>query len=55
MYMFKLCLGIHKLTIYKVRGAAGLLDTTHCYPFLNPKKSAKNPPKGKAAKEGELN
>lgn len=57
MYMFKLCLGIHKLTIYKARGASGLLDTTYRYPFLNPttdtkkKKEKENLQKGKISKK----
>lgn len=52
MYMFKLCLGIHKLTIYKARGAAGLLDTTYCHPFLDPITNAKKK-KRKSNKRGE--
>lgn len=53
MNMFKLRLGIHKLTIYMARGAAGLLDTTYCHPFLDPTTNAKTE-KRKEAKEGKL-
>lgn len=55
MYMFKLCLGIHKLIIYKARGVVGLLDTTYCHPFLDPvtnvKKKFKKKEKRKSCKK----
>lgn len=51
MYMFKLCLGIHKLIIYKARGVVGLLDTTYCHPFLDPVTNVKKKLKKKKKKE----